>query len=141
MTREILFRGKKTVTSQWVEGSLICDKYGLPYAICQQNYNPVSDGVLSGWVFGVLPKSVGQFTGLLDKNGKKIFEGDIISNNEDKIYFVEYIDDSCNYVLTNGKGYDSRNCQDLNCDSIFYSAVIGNIHDNPELIRKEGNDE
>ena len=42
---------------------------------------------------------------------------------------IEYIDDRCRYVLTNGKGYDTRNCVDLDCDLIYNLISIGNIHD------------
>ena len=50
-----------------------------------------------------------------------------------RTFKVEFIEDSCRYVLTTGKGYDTRNCIDLTCDTIFYHEVIGNIHENKEL--------
>ncbi|AQW91314.1 YopX family protein [Elizabethkingia anophelis] len=80
-------------------------------------------------------------TGLLDKNGNKIFEGDkfafingqVRENDEwiDNVeeYFVEYINDSAGFVLTTGFGYDSKNCKKLDCDIIYHSEVIGNIHE------------
>lgn len=67
-------------------------------------------------------------TGISDKSKIKIFEGDKFDYNNE-IRFVEYLDDLCRFVLTNGKGYDSRNCIDLDCDVIYELDIIGNIHD------------
>lgn len=69
-----------------------------------------------------------QYTGLTDKNGMKIFDGDQFLI-DGKMYFVQCIKDRGGYVLTNGKGFDSYNCIDFNCDSIFGLEVIGNIHE------------
>ena len=126
--RKILFRGKKWKTGEWIYGSLICDKEGKPYAICQQSHNPVQNGVIEGWVFGVDPETVGQFIGPKDRNGKEIFEGDIV---KDKYGISILIFDDISWALKS----PGSEAVDYECRHYFEECVvIGNIHDNPELI-------
>ena len=121
--REILFRGKRTDNGEWVEGDVLQTRYHsghIEYQIMPQT--PVSSA------YPVLPETVGQYTGLTDKNRKKIFEGDIIEFHEEigKIKYSDYdaafdiIFDTWN---TNFSVTDGRRIE-----------VIGNIHDNPELM-------
>ncbi len=74
-----------------------------------------------------------QYTGLKDKSGKEIYEGDIVKTESNLLLFVEYL--AGKYVLTTGNGYDTYNCIDLNEDSAFVSQIIGNIHENLELLK------
>ena len=127
--REILFRGKRVDNGEWIFGNLDLRKIGLStctYIIHQ----------LFMWKttrFEVVPKTVGQYTGLTDKNGKKIFEGDIIICDTSTYRYVtgtvKYSENaSCYYI----KALNSSNDYMFNCDNIL--IIIGNIHDNPELL-------
>ncbi len=127
--REIVFRGK-TANGVWVHGSLAYSDNIEP-AI----YFEVGKGSVKTFDFVyVRPETVGQFTGLIDKNGNKIFEGDILSNKTAMSMYSEY-----------GEKYTVKYCDDLGkfeCDYQFGierylkigCEVIGNIHDNPDLL-------
>lgn len=77
----------------------------------------------------VIPETIGQYTGLTDKNGKKIFEGDIIQSPDGEIFSVEWQPFSVAWRIKN-----SKRCflAFMRCLDMF--KVIGNIHDNPELL-------
>lgn len=117
--REILFRGKRNDNGEWEYGNLICSKN---YAIGSQKF-PLQKPVV------VDSATVGQYTGLTDKNGNRIFEGDIIK--------VDSAWTSGNYAVEFDEGgfCAGRNFMQswLMCGD-FYGDVIGNIYDNPELL-------
>ena len=170
--REIVFRGKKTDNGEWVEGYLVKKIDPLlsigKWFILTQEYDtncidgsPTTLKVEMTW-YKINPETVGQYTGLTDKNGKRIFEGDILHFKTyqgggfacpigtDVYYRVLF--GSCNpdmNTLTEyvgfwalGKNYDEDDLYEYG-SSISYlvnshgACVIGNIHDNPELL-KEG---
>ena len=123
--REILFRGK-TDKGEWMCGDLLHD--GLDYDVAIRESE-------SKYVYRLIPETVGQYTGLTDKNGKKIFEGDIIKSCEyDDVYFVKYCADD------NYPAFDVVPEMNIECNGLSHLhivegiEVIGNIHDNPELL-------
>lgn len=165
--REILFRGKRTDNGEWVYGMLTLDDFityeephieraycikAIPNEKCECLY----------WV-QVIPETIGQYTGLTDKNGTKIFEGDIIryaDNDEYRMYLeslecpeeyegVNFSDlwtiDSVVYGVEIGYPAFDLNNHEWECNGLsnlkesyqYFYEVIGNIHDNLELIENE----
>ena len=126
--REILFRGKRTDNGTWAYGYLFCI-WERTY-LCWGTTNDVPN------MKEVIPETVGQYTGLTDKNGVRIFEGDIVSlvKHDSLIYKVVYV--PCRYELVNSKGV---NCFVLDIYKSENIEVIGNIYDNPELLGGENN--
>lgn len=118
--REIKFRGKRLDNGKWIYGSLV---------------------ILNGRCFifndecraEVDPSTVGQYTGLKDKNGKEIYEGDILTDKYESIGVVEW--QNGGFVVNLG---DVDILQIADCfDDSYQMWTIGNIHDNPELLKTE----
>lgn len=141
--REILFRGKQTINGNWVEGYLVKlgrESFSDPerYGICNKAIPLGGSGVCYNLrIDEVIPETVGQYTGLIDKNGKKIFEGDILSFS-DRLVYVNWHDYcgcwDCSYIKAI-KGKATLH-EDRSPNKWRYNAVvIGNIHDNPELLK------
>lgn len=132
--REILFRGKRKDNGEWVEGDLIrhyenqrrfiaCDQLAYKYTECG------IDRLVTERFHEVIPETVGQFTGLLDKNGKKIFEGDIVRNGNDlHKYVVEYVDEYWYAFLFTD--IETGECFHLYEFDVL--EAVGNIHDKEE---------
>ena len=135
--REILFRGKQTDNGEWIEGAY--SPFHLNFGEREEKPHIIiisDDEDIDGLWCEVIPETVGQYTGLTDKNGVKIFEGDIVSlvKHDGLIYKVVYV--PCRYELVNSKGV---NCFVLDIYKSENIEVIGNIHDNPELLGGETN--
>jgi uncharacterized phage protein (TIGR01671 family) len=126
--REILFRGQNQQSNEWVYGF-----YYLDYP--HKNPRIIGDDK----TVYVIPETVGQYTGLIDNNGVKIFEGDIVCINRNapsEKYNRGFIEvDYGAYVVTRGGDLFSEYLYDFS-DKPGYADVeiIGNIHDNPELL-------
>lgn len=138
--RTIKFRGKNSRSNQWETGNLVVYENGetrIMYA-----YRPYATVTST-----VIPETVGQFTGLTDKNGKKIYEGDIIhvkGNTFDKDFGVVTYHKNGYFYIDDSFGEFPRDCvkpigdffNRISRDDFFQGMnfyVIGNIHDNPEL--------
>ena len=125
--REILFRGKRIDTGKWVEGEMLHDMQDRPHLYWK---TPKELPIVFSNHAIVDPATLGQFTGLTDENGTKIFEGDIVEiAKEDEPFKVEWCEDSARFILS-----ASTFCCDFDNYWGWEMEVIGNIHDNPELL-------
>lgn len=142
--REILFRGKRKDNGEWVEGYYSNLGGNRPCILKEHILNGKMARILEYENIIVLPSTVGQYTGLTDKNGRRIFEGDIVICKKEicgnfidscvEIGFVEMKHGA--FGLHRKQGY-YRPFKDWLED--YEYEVIGNIHDNPELL--EGHDD
>ena len=131
MSREILFRGKRTDNGEWVQGAIL---FHDADAATVFNQHP-ADGSLQG--FEVDPSTVCQWTGLKDKNGNLIWENDIVNCLAENCGYIGWNESEAgfcfNVLLEDGRFeeeciYDYQDCIE----------VIGNIFDNSELLESEG---
>lgn len=132
MNRTIKFRGKSIYDEEWLYGSLVKiekDRYAVIPPL-----NDIEIGKSIG-MYEVCLETIGQFTRLLDKNGKEIYEGDILlvgNDGYENIYNKVGIKDGCfGYVgEVDGKILPF-------CDYNVTEEIVGNIYDHPELIKEE----
>ena len=123
MNRKIVFRGKRIDTGEWVYGYLADENY----------INDINTVDLSS--IEVDPDTVGQYTGLTDRNGKDVYEGDIalldyadfnVGKDGQTYAVVRWIDDRAAFMWDAGLNYYADMRNDV--------EICGNIHDNPELL-------
>ena len=114
--RDILFKGKRVDNGEWTEGYFFksWDKVFLLWGMTGDCPNMEE----------VVPETVGQFTGLCDKNGKKIFEGDIVESPNGTQGFIEWQNAECAFLVNIGDDWQTM-------DDCPYE-VVGNIYDNKE---------
>lgn len=143
--REILFRGKRIDNGEWAYSQTVfshLDNFYIPTQNlkCTVMRNLDTVGNISEirckdgkCFFKVHPETVGQYTGLTDKNGKKIFEGDIIKICGQHSCFdkVEFLDGLAGFYAVNDDIHIPAELVTLKKNFI---EVIGNIYDNPELL-------
>ncbi len=136
MDREILFRGKVTKVPKYMQ---------------DKNRMAVGDWVYGSYVdypvaqifdledeYIVDPATVGQFTGLCDKDGVKIFEGDILRDGQGDDGVVTYLESVAQFCFMVGRNRWQLNEGDPNRPKhLQYTEVIGNIHDTPDLVKEE----
>ena len=134
--REILFRGKNRYSGEWFEGY-------LEYFTTTSNRLVCYRSVWGKQMHEVYPDTVGQYTGLKDRNGRRIFEGDIVESEFTKRPYLVCFG---KYTYTNEYGEEESACGWYNEEKGGYetafgspdawATVIGNIHDNPELLEE-----
>lgn len=126
--REILFRAKTIENEQWVEGYFVhvpCGRFLSEEYLIQT----IKDDGRIGQLHTVYEITVGQFIGLTDKNGKKIFEGDIMSERG-HLFVVVYDTKWARFRLQ----HIGRGIQYPEWNRGEQMEIVGNIHDNPELL-------
>ena len=132
--REIEFRGMHShmfscnehLDGTWVYGYLVDENY-------INDKRDMGDGEYLGEML-IDPETVGQFTGLLDKNGTKIFEGDVIFITESVRAKIDWNKETSAFCVI-GLGATCGMSDHLY--GVEHCEVIGNIHDNPELLEEE----
>ena len=130
--REILFKAKRKDNGEWVEGCLVIDQSRLD--IFKYRIQPIESGVL--YAAPINPDTLCQHTGLTDKNGKKIWENDIVDTFEESskefLRNVVKFEDGCFKVFK--KHYLSMHMDSYEKTDL---KVVSNIFDNPELLEVE----
>jgi uncharacterized phage protein (TIGR01671 family) len=151
--RTIKFRGKRIDNGEWVYGNL----YKLPLEsgnVCMilttdnihedNSIEPQYHLAFTLWkdLFVVDSSTIGQFTGLFDKNGKEIYEGDIIQGEYKSKHLIRYTEEDARFTATLAEYVGDKFSERCNTGDVtqkwineFNKVVIGNIHDNPELIK------
>lgn len=147
MNREIKFRGKMIPENEWIFGTIlripappVCfgksetDKYYIQFS--DPRYMPDWNMPYKMVQGEVNPDTIGQYTGLHDKNGKEIYEGDIVKvtyKNETEIFEVRYDEENTCFRMY----YEDLKFLDFAIEEVDLYEVIGNIYDNPELLGGE----
>ena len=133
--REILFKAKRIDNGEWVEGYVV-RKHGLYFI-----YDIVNSESCRQNIYEIDPETLCQFTGRCDKNGKRIWENDVVwlvYDGKEHIYQIIWDNSELDFKATNGEeNYGSNFEYLLCCDEI---EVIGNIFDNPELLQEESDE-
>lgn len=145
--REIKFRGKAIMSTEeleligiehdngWVYGNLI--KNGNRPVITADIIEEIEESIYPEWWVVVDPKTVGQYTGLKDKNGLEIYEGDLLQHPNGTIAKIQYSDYLSAFVAVYVQNGDTE-MDFLDKEIVNECEIVGNIYKNPELLVVEG---
>lgn len=124
--REILFREKRVDNGEWVQG------YPCRYGWIGKEKDYIIPNYASAlYIAEIDPETIGQYTGLTDTNGNKIFEGDVVRYDyEEEQGIVQWDNDTARFIIT---------CSTftVDFDSVYGEEleIVGNVYDNPELLK------
>lgn len=146
--REILFKAKQIDNGEWIEGSLIDLDIDSGYCYIVQPYKKASIlpiiFLITDRMKLVDPETLCQFTGLCDKNGKKIWENDIVLVIYENRYYEKKELSTGRIVFIRGAWYIGGKVRNelyaIDEDAIFQVEIVGNIFDNPELLQEESDE-
>lgn len=133
--REILFRAKRMVSEKWVEGNYV-EKYDL---LGKRHLILYTDNYVRWKCVEIVPETLCQSTGLCDKNGKKIWENDILMAHLDESYPEDATYETVEWGVAGWVGHEtgSTDKEYLNKFDLEHYEVVGNIFDNKELLQEE----
>ena len=121
--RNIIFRGKRLDNGEWETGSLIISM------VCGIKHYHIQREGTAGYLycFAVDPDTVGQYTGLKDRYGDRIWEGDLVEHGDEVSAVFFDTENSCFDFKTSNDPFAAQ----FSCDY----EILGNIHDNPDLLK------
>ena len=131
--REYKFRGKRVDNGEWVHGNYFIDERDIEDGFIWREIPQIQQRYGDHYqYFDIINDTIGQYTGLKDKNGKEIYEDDLVAvadyANWEGLYKVAWDNDGSMYVIEDAYGDREKLCE-------FEEYLVkGNIHDNPELL-------
>ncbi|EKM1418868.1 hypothetical protein PT612_002630 [Listeria innocua] len=138
--REIEFRGKRIDNGEWVYGNLMQFEDSATFIFADERKGASTltyAHFIINNMYAIDEKTIGQYTGLKDKNGNKIFEGDIVRNINGEYSYIGIVNkDRYTFYIKGVAPKDNYDFADVSDTVTGKSSliVIGNIHENPELL-------
>ncbi|EMK4457367.1 TPA: hypothetical protein RF372_000596 [Listeria monocytogenes] len=137
--REIEFRGKRIDNGEWIYGNLMQFEDSATFIFADERKGASTltyAHFIINNMHAIDEKTVGQYTGLKDKNGKKIFEGDIVINSKGQIGYIAFLIQEADFVVVlKNSDYSLGHRNTNECyERATHHKIIGNIHENPELM-------
>ncbi|NLU51577.1 MAG: hypothetical protein GXX10_01755 [Clostridiaceae bacterium] len=137
--RDIKFRGKRLDNGEWVYGYYFISERDIEDGFVWRDIPQIQQRYGDHYqYFDVIPETIGQYTGLKDKNGREIYEGDICSTDLSRPYLIVLFRNGAFMYQCHDDGNDYFDIMlpiEEESETDNYTEVIGNIHDNPELLK------